>query len=101
EACRLEAADVLALRERTGDAADIGPALGPLLRAQPVFGNDVADADATTRLEYACDLGQHRGLVGRKVDHAVRDHDVDRVGGQWDLLDDPLEEVHVRHARIA
>src|ERR1035437_5622698 len=42
------------------------------------LGDDVADADAAARPEHARDLGQHRGLVGREVDHAVRDHHVDR-----------------------
>ena len=49
-------------------------ALGPLLGAQVVFGDDVADADAAAHgLEPAGDLGQHRRLVGREVDHAVQD----------------------------
>ena len=66
EAGRLEAGDVLAARERAGDAADVGAALGALVRAQPVLGDDVADADPAAGLEDARDLGQHRGLVGAR-----------------------------------
>ena len=62
-------------------------------RRELVLGDDVADPDPPTRLEHARDLGQHRRLVDREVDHAVRDHDVDRVGRQRDLLDHALEEV--------
>ena len=40
------------------------------------------------------------GLVGREVDHAVRDDDVDRVGRQRDLLDHALEEDRVRDAGL-
>ena len=38
-------------------------------------------------------LGEHGRLVGREVDDAVRDDDVDRVGRQRDLLDQPLQEI--------
>ena len=80
EAGRLQAGDVLALGERAGDAADEASRARPDPPArQPVLGDDVADPDPAARLEHPCDLGQHGRLVGREVDHAVRDHDVDRV----------------------
>jgi len=97
---RLEALDVLALGESAGDAADVGAALRPILGRKTVLGDDVADADPAARPEHARDLGQHCRLVDRQVDHAVRDHDVDRVGRQRDLLHDPFQEVHVHHARL-
>ena len=95
EAGRLEPCLVLASRQRSRDTADKRAAVGPLLRREPVFGDDVADAEASAGLEDTVHLGQDRRLVRREVDHAVRDHDVDRVGRQWDLLDHALEEVHV------
>ena len=52
EACRLEAGLVLGLGERAGDAADVGAALRAIRRRQPVFGDDVADADPSAGLEY-------------------------------------------------
>ena len=101
----LEPGLVLALRERAGDAADVGAALGALFGRQVVLGDDVADPDPAARLQHARDLGQHRRLVDREVDHAVRDHDVDRVCGQRDLLDHALQEVrrcgHRRRPRSA
>ena len=51
--------------------------------------------------QHARHLGQDGGLVGREVDHAVRDDDVDRLGRKGDLLDLTLEEVHVRNAGLA
>ncbi len=93
EAGRLEPGLVFALRERAGDASDVRAALRALLGREPVLGDDVADPDSPARLEHAGDLGQNGGLVDRQVDHAVRDHDVDRVRGERDLLDHALEEV--------
>src|SRR5947209_4803228 len=60
EARCLEPGDVLALRERTRDAADAGAALCALLGAQAVLGDNVADADASAGLQHTRDLGQHR-----------------------------------------
>ena len=42
EANSLQPGDVFGLRERAGDAADVGAALRPVVRAQPVLGDDVA-----------------------------------------------------------
>ena len=41
---------------------------------------------------------KHGALVGREVDHAVRDDHVDRAVGKWDLLDRALEERRVGDA---
>src|SRR4051812_14592879 len=100
EARCLEAREVLVLRERAGNAAHVRAALGALRGCQPVLRHDVADANAAARLQYPRDLGQHRCLVGREVDHAVRDHDVDGVRGQRNLFDHPFQEVHVRHVGV-
>ena len=64
-----------------------------------ILGDDVADPDPPTRPEHPRDLGQHLRLVDREVDHAVRDHDIDRVGRQRDLLDHALEQMDVGDAR--
>ena len=48
-----------------------------------------------------CIRDRHLCLVGREVDDAVRDHDVDRVGGQRDLFDHALEEDGVADPRLA
>src|SRR3712207_1065507 len=76
EAGGLEPCDVLATRERSGDAADVGAALRALLDGEPVFGDDIRDPDTPARLQHAPDLHQHGWLVHREVDDAVRDHDV-------------------------
>ena len=60
----------------------------PIFLGEVILGDDVADPDTSARPEHAGDLGQHRRLVGREVDHAVRDDDIDRLGGKRDLLDD-------------
>ena len=69
------------LRERqgAGDAARVRAPLGSLRRRQPVLGDDVGHAHPAARLEHPRDLAEHRRLVGGEVDHAVADHDVDRV----------------------
>ena len=66
-----------------------------------VLGDDVGDPDAAAGTEHAGDLGEHGRLVGREVDDAVRDHDVDALGGERDVLDEPLQEVDVRRAGLA
>ena len=80
------------LRKRARDAADVGAALRLLLVRKPVLGDDVGDSEPAARFEHPGDLQQDLRLVGREVDHTVGDDDVDRVGGQGDLLDQALEE---------
>ena len=45
-------------------------------------------------------LGEHGRLVGGQVDHAVGDHHVHAAVRQRDLLDVPLQELHVGRARL-
>ena len=59
----------------------------------------VGDGQAAARLEHAVRLAQHRPLVGREVDHAVRDDHVDARRGKGKRFDRPLEERRVAHAR--
>src|SRR4029453_16092567 len=75
---RLEARDVLTTRQSTCDAAAPATALCALGRGEPVLGEDVADPEPAAGPQHACHLGQDGRLVGREVDHAVRDDDVDR-----------------------
>ena len=84
------------------------PAMQPTKLPRSARSSAVSRSSATTSLiadpaagpQHARDLRQHRRLVDREVDHAVRDHDVDGVRRQRDLLDDALEEVDVRQARL-
>ena len=87
-------------RQRAGDAAGVGAALGALLGVEPVLGDDVGDADPAARPEDAGDLGEDGALVGGEVDDAVADDDVDRLGRQRDRLDVALEELDVGGAGL-
>ncbi len=70
-------------RQRARDAADVAcRARARSSGASRSSATTSDDADPAARLENARDLGEHRRLVGREVDHAVRDHDVDRLGRQ-------------------
>ena len=75
---------------------DVAPALGAISGSEVILGDDVGDPDAAAGAEDAGDLGEHPVLLGREVDDAVRDHDVDARGRERDVLDDALEEVDVR-----
>ena len=86
----LQAGAVLGERQRPGDAADEAASRRPLGGVERVVGHDVADADPATRSQDARDLGEDRGLVGREVDDAVADDDVDRRIRQRDRLDPAL-----------
>ena len=61
----------------------------------------VGDGEAAARLQHAERLAQHAVLVGREVDDAVRDDDVDRVVGQRDVLDLALQELDVGEPALA
>jgi hypothetical protein len=100
EARGLETRLVLALRERAGNAADVGAARGPLLGLEAVLGDDVGDSDPPAGLQHPGELCEDRRLVRRQVDDAVGDDDVDRVGREGDVLDDAAEEDRVPHAGL-
>ena len=85
----------LAERERAGDAAGIGAALGSLLCGQRILGHDIGDADAAARPKDPRDLAEDGWLVGRQVDDAVADDHVDALGRERDRLDLALEELDV------
>src|SRR5439155_27004316 len=95
----VESVFVLSLAERSGYAThSASPRLAVVL-AQSVVRYDITDADASSRPQQPEYLGQHRRLVGRQVDYAVRDDHVDALVGQGDLLDVALEELDVLDAR--
>ena len=100
EADRLEPGSVLREGQRAGDAADEAAALGPLGGGQGIVRDDVADPDPAAGLQHAGDLGEDRGLVGREVDDAVADDDVDRGVAERDRLDPALAELDVGRAGL-
>jgi len=59
---RGETVEVLAAGQGTGDAPDVGAALGPVCWGEVVLGDDVGDPDPTTRCEDPEHLGEHGGL---------------------------------------
>ena len=62
--------------------------------------HDVRDGEPAARLQDPERLAEDAVLVGREVDDAVRDDDVDGVVGERDLLHRPLQELDVRRARL-
>jgi hypothetical protein len=46
-------------------------------RRHAAVGVDIGEVELAARLEQAMHLAQHRVLVGRQVDHAVRHHDIE------------------------
>ena len=60
----------------------------------------VGAGEPATGLEHPEGLAKNLVLVGRQVDHAVRDHHVYRARGQRDLLDHAFQEVHVADVRV-
>ncbi len=87
--------------ERAGDAA------GPLLHVRACrfvhvgVGDHVRDGEAPAGAQHPCGLSEHLALVGGEVDHAVRDHDVDGVVCERDVLDVALDELDVFDAGVA
>ena len=59
------------------------------------LGDDVGEREPSARPEHARRLGEHPALVGREIDHAVRDHGVERAVLEGQLLDARVAEAHV------
>src|ERR1044072_5561780 len=78
-----------------GDAADV--LLHVLARGgvHVGVGDHVRDGEVPARLQDPRGLADHAALVGGEVDHAVGDHDVDRVVLERDLLDVAFEPMDV------
>ena len=63
--------------------------------------DNVGDGEAAARLEHAKRLAQDAVLVGREIDDAVGDDDVDRVVGQGNVFDLAFEKLDVFDACLA
>src|SRR6185436_13453898 len=100
EAGGRQASPVLGEGQCAGDTAAVGAALGALGGREVVVRDDVADANAAAGPKDAGDLVEDRGLVGRQVDHAVADHDVDGGSREGDRLDRPADELDVVDAGL-
>src|SRR5512132_941159 len=64
--------------------ADLGRDLAP--------GDDVRHRKAAAGLEHTKGLPQHAVLIGREIDHAVRDDDVYGIVRKWDIFDLTFQE---------
>ena len=93
---------IAVLLERASDASH--PELhAPSHRRRDVvaFDDDVGDGEPAARFQHAKRFRDHAVLVGREVDHAVRDDDVDGVVGQRDVLDLALSGTRRSSARTS
>src|SRR2546423_7257104 len=77
EARGCELGEVELTLTRAGDAGRPEVRLADSLRADLAIGDDVGERDAATRPQDARRFGEDRVLVGREVDHAVRDDGVE------------------------
>src|ERR1039457_416235 len=95
EAGRVEFGDVFRIFEGACDAAY------PQLDMPTHFGgnisrdDDIGDREPAAWFQYAEGFAQDAIFVGREVDHAIGNDDVDGIIGQGDILDLTLEEFDV------
>ena len=81
------------------DARRVRGHVCPQLAGQRRDRDDVGDGEATPRGQDAEGLAEHRGLVGRQVDHAVRDDHVDAGVCDGQVLDLAEAELDVGESR--
>jgi hypothetical protein len=98
--CRPGAASLVGVAILTGGegssrAAGQAFGLGALGGVEAFGGDDVADPDPAAGAQHTERLGQHAGLVGGQVDHAVGDDHVHGGFGQRDVLDVAGQELGV------
>ena len=100
EAGLINQPEVLGLRQRPGDAADIeaGRVAHPF--GQLARGDDVGDAEPPARPEYPEHLGESRRLVGQQVQHAVADDHVDAARLDRQVLDLAQAGLDVGEAKL-
>ena len=60
--------------------------------------HDVGDCEAAAGFQNTKGFAQHLTLVGRKIDHAIGDDDVDRSRRKRNVLDLTLEELDIGDA---
>ena len=83
-----------------GDAADVGPGRRAVGGGEAVLGDDIGNADPAAGHQDPEHLGEHCGLVGGQVDHAVGDHHIDGRVGEREVLDLALAELDVGSPRL-
>ena len=96
-------ASASALELRTREAPAMQPVhwrMSARVASSIRIGDHVGHREATSRHQHPCGLAQDRALVPGQVDHAVRDHHVDGLVWQRDLLDVALHELDVLDARV-
>src|SRR5829696_1609803 len=89
--------DVLPIEIRLARAGDAGcPEVGLTrgARGDLALGDDVGEREPSTGAQDARRLREHTALVGREIDHAVRDHRVERAVIEGQLLDARVVEAH-------
>jgi hypothetical protein len=91
---------VLALRERAGDAADVGSALRTLVRCRRSSATTSEIPSRPPGFSTRAISSAPR-LVDGEVDHAVRDDDVDRLGWQGICSITPFRKMDVREPASA
>ena len=89
--------DVLQIEVRLARASDaggpqVGLTCGP--RGDLVLGNDVREREPSAWPQDARRLREHTALVGREIDHTIRDHGVERAVFEGQLLDAGVVEAH-------
>ena len=74
----LEDADELCFQQSTGDSTGPEVDLSKGAVGQDFANHDVCDLRPTTTFQHPCDLADRPCFVRHKVEHAIRDHDIDR-----------------------
>ena len=98
---RLQGSAELGLGERAGDAARPRGHVGAGLLVHVGVGDHVRNGEPAAWTQHAGGLEDHARLVAGKVDHAVGDDDVDRVGIERYVLEVALEELSIVDAGLA
>src|SRR5271157_719102 len=91
---------ILVFFERAGNAADPQQDAAADFGEHPAFGDNVGNGQAAAGFENAEGFGQYAVLVGREVDDAIGNNDIDRVVGQGNVFDFAFEELGVVHAGL-
>src|SRR5947209_4133710 len=91
---------ILGFLQGAGDAPNPQLHAAPHGRRHVPSNHNIRHGEPAAWFENAEGLAQHLALVGREVDHAVRDDHVHRRIRERDVLDFPLQELDVRDARF-
>src|SRR5437870_133270 len=91
---------ILGFLQGAGDAPNPQLHAAPHGRRHVPSNHNIRHGEPAAWFENAEGLAQHLALVGREVDHAVRDDHVHRRIRERDVLDFPLQELDVRDSRL-